>query len=234
MTRLEGVRAIVTGASRGVGRAVAEAYLAEGAHVLATARESSHLDGLAAAADAAGWGERLTPQVLDLADPASVDAAGAAARQALGACDVLVNNAGELGVRGPLLEAAPDLTRRVIEVNLTGTLRLTAAILPVMRRGSVIINVSSGAAGRADWGAYSVSKAGIEAATRMLREELADHDIRCVAVNPGGTRTAMRAAAYPLEDPATVPHPRVVVPLFVAIAEGLDPGWHVEAQQWTP
>jgi len=230
--RLPGVRAIVTGASRGVGRAVAEAFVAEGAHVVVTARAASHLDAFLRGAT--GPGEAPVPVVLELGDPASVREAGRAAALALGRVDVLVNNAGLLGSRGPLEQIPPGELEDVVAANLVGTLRLTQAILPVMSHGGAIVNVSSGAAGRAGWGGYAVTKAAIDAATRMLREELADREIRCVAVNPGGTRTAMRAAAYPKEDPATVPHPRSVVPPFVAIAAGADPGWFVEARQWTP
>ncbi len=96
-----------------------------------------------------------------------------------------------------------------------------------------IINVTSGAAGRAGWGAYAVSKLGLEGVTTMLREELADRRIRCVAVNPGPVRTEMRAAAHPGEDPATVPHPSTVVEAFIAIAAGADPGPRIDAAQWS-
>jgi NAD(P)-dependent dehydrogenase (short-subunit alcohol dehydrogenase family) len=173
------------------------------------------------------------PVVLELGDPASVRDAAREAVLALGRVDVLVNNAGLLGSLGPLEDLPAGELEDVVAANLVGTLRLTQAILPAMSHGGAIVNVTSGAAGRAGWRGYAVTKAAIDAATRMLREELADRGIRCVAVNPGATRTAMRAAAHPQEDPATVPHPRSVVPPFVAIAEGADPGWFVEARQWT-
>ena len=102
-----------------------------------------------------------------------------------------------------------------------------------MSRGGAIVNVTSGAAGRPTWGAYSISKLALDGITAMLRDELADREIRCVAINPGGARTAMRAAAYPDEDPATVPHPSSRVAPFIAIAAGADPGPHVEAAEWT-
>lgn len=229
--RLLGLRAVVTGASRGVGRAVAEAFVAEGAHVVGTARDSGRLESFLRGAR--GPGARPVAVALDLGDARSVTAAARAALLELGRVDVLVNNAGLLGSRVPLGEVPPGELEDVVAANLVGTLRFTQAILPAMGDGGAIINVSSGAAGRAGWGGYGVTKAAIDAATRMLREELADRAIRCVAVNPGGTRTAMRAAAYPDEDPATVPHPRSVVPPFVAIAAGADPGWHVEAREWT-
>ena len=96
-------------------------------------------------------------------------------------------------------------------VNVTGALALIQCVLPAMSHGGAIVNVTSGAAGRATWGAYSISKLALDGITGMLREELADRAIRCVAVNPGPARTAMRAAAYPDEDPATVPHPSSLV-----------------------
>jgi NAD(P)-dependent dehydrogenase (short-subunit alcohol dehydrogenase family) len=171
---------------------------------------------------------------LDLADHASCAAAAAQALGALGRLDVLVNNASLLGDRAELADLDMDVFDRVMAVNVSGTLRLTQAVLPGMAEGGAIINVTSGAAARATWGAYAVSKHALDAVTLMLREELAPRRIRCVGVNPGGLRTAMRAAAYPDEDPSTLPRPGSVAPVFVAIAEGADPGPHVEARDWTP
>ncbi len=171
---------------------------------------------------------------LDLADPASCAAAGAEALGALGRLDVLVNNASLLGERTHLADLPMDVFDRVMAVNVSGTLRLPPAVLPGMADGGAIINVTSGAAARATWGAYAVSKHALDGVTLMLRDELAPRAIRCGGVNPGGLRTAMRAAAYPDEDPATLPRPESVVPVFVAIAEGADPGPRVEARDWTP
>ena len=171
---------------------------------------------------------------LDLADPESCAAAGAARRSAhLGRMDVLVNNASLLGERTDLA----DYPNGRLRPGDGGERRrercgLTQAVLPGMADGGAIVNVTSGAAARATWGAYAVSKHALDAITLMLRDELAPRRIRCVGVNPGGLRTAMRAAAYPEEDPATLPRPASVVPVFVAIAEGADPGPHVEASDW--
>ncbi len=229
--RLDGARVIVTGASRGIGRAVAEAVAAEGGRLVVTATRRAHLEGVLARA--AEHGADAHPVELDLADPDSVRAAAAEATAALGRVEGLVNNASLLGVLRPLADYPMDVWERVMEVNATGTLRLTQAVLPAMSRGAAIVNVTSGAPGRATWGAYAVSKLALDGITRMLREELADREIRCVAVNPGGTRTSMRAAAYPGEDPATVPHPTSRTAPFIAILAGADPGPHVEAAQWT-
>jgi NAD(P)-dependent dehydrogenase (short-subunit alcohol dehydrogenase family) len=228
---MEGARVIVTGASRGIGRAVAEAVATEGGRLVVTATRREHLEGLLAR-----LGERGAEAhgvALDLADPAAVRAAASEALAVLGRVEGLVNNASLLGVRRPLADYPMDVWERVMAVNLTGTLRLTQAVLPAISRGGAIVNVTSGAAGRPTWGAYAVSKLALDGVTRILREELADREIRCVGINPGGTRTEMRAAAYPHEDPATVPHPSSRVAPFIAVLAGEDPGLHVEAAQWT-
>jgi NAD(P)-dependent dehydrogenase (short-subunit alcohol dehydrogenase family) len=222
----------VTGASRGLGRAIAEGFAAEGARLVLTATEARHLDAVVASVRARG--AEAHGVALDLSDPGSCAAAGAEALGHLGRLDVLVNNASLLGERRELAEFPMDVFDRVMAVNVSGTLRLTQAVLPGMADGGAIVNVTSGAAARATWGAYAVSKHALDGVTAMLRDELAPRAIRCVAVNPGGLRTAMRAAAYPDEDPATLPRPESVVPVFVAIAAGADPGPHVDARDWPP
>jgi NAD(P)-dependent dehydrogenase (short-subunit alcohol dehydrogenase family) len=229
--RLDGARVIVTGASRGIGRAVADAVAAEGGRLVVTATRRENLEGVLAR-----LGERGAEAhgvALDLADPSSIRAAASGAVAALGRVEGLVNNASLLGVRRPLADYPIDVWQRVLQVNVTGTLMLTQLVLPAMSRGGAIVNVTSGAAGRPTWGAYGVSKLALDGITAMLREELADRGIRCVGVNPGGTRTAMRAAAYPGEDPATVPHPSSRTAPFIAVLAGEDPGPHVDAAQWT-
>jgi NAD(P)-dependent dehydrogenase (short-subunit alcohol dehydrogenase family) len=222
---------VITGASRGLGRAMAEGFAAEGARLVLTATRAGHLEAALeacrrAGADAAGV-------VLDLDDAASVDAAAADAVAELGRVDALVNNAGVLGPRAEVAEVAPEAFERVMRVNVTHTLRLIQRILPAMADGGAIVNLTSGASGRpARWGGYGVSKAALEAVTLALRAELAPRSIRCVAVNPGPARTAMRAAAYPDEDPATVPHPSSLVEPVLAIVAGADPGPRIEAREW--
>jgi NAD(P)-dependent dehydrogenase (short-subunit alcohol dehydrogenase family) len=207
-----------------------EGFAAEGARVVATATTPERLAGTmerlrSRGADAHGLG-------LDLADPASVAQAAAQAIAILGRIDVVVNNAGLLGARVPLADYPAGTWDAVMAVNLTGTVAWTRAMIPAMSQAGAIITVTSGAAGRAGWGAYGVSKLAMEGVTTMLREELRDTGIRCVAVNPGPLRTAMRAAAYPREDPLTVPHPSSVIEPFLAIAAGADPGPRIDAAQW--
>ena len=222
---------MVTGASRGLGRALAEGFAAQGARVVVTATSLPRLDGTIARLRERG--ADVHGIALDLSRPEAVAAAAAEALAVLGRVDALVNNASLLGVRRPLADYPLDTWREVVEVNLTGTFALTRALLPGMADEGSIINVTSGAAGRAGWGAYAVSKLGLEGVTTMLREELAGRRIRCVAVNPGPVRTEMRAAAHPGEDPATVPHPLTVVEAFIAIAAGADPGPRIDAAQWS-
>ena len=199
--------------------------------MVVTATASSRLEGTLTRLRERGAGEAHGIG-MDLSAPEEVASAAAEALAVLGRVDVLVNNASLLGERLPLADYPLELWRQVMEVNLTGTFALTRALLAGLADEGAIINVTSGAAGRAGWGAYSVSKLALEGVTGMLRDELADRRIRCVAVNPGPVRTQMRAAAYPREDPATVPRPSAVVEVFLAIAAGADPGPRVDAAQW--
>lgn len=230
--RLSGTRAVITGASRGLGRAVAEAFAAEGAaDLVLTATREEHLESAGERCHALG--ARVTPLAVDLRDPAAAAEAGRRAVATLGRVDVLVNNAGLLGVKAPLAELPIEVLRDVLDVSVVGTLALTQPVLDAMPPGAVVINVTSGAAGRPGWGAYAVSRLAVEAMTQMLRSELAEREIRCVAINPGPTRTRMRAQAHPEEEPATVPHPSARVAPFVAVAAGEDPGWRIEGAEWS-
>jgi NAD(P)-dependent dehydrogenase (short-subunit alcohol dehydrogenase family) len=175
----------------------------------------------------------------DLANAEDIRRLIATVRGRFGRLDVLVNNAGILGPHARLADYPDDDWDAVVAVNLTAVFRVSKAALPLMSRGGSIINVSSGVGrvGRAGWGAYCVSKFGVEGMTQVLAEELRDQGIRVNAVNPGGTRTAMRAAAYPDEDPETLPTPDDLVPIFVFLAsaesEGMT-GRSLDARGWRP
>jgi NAD(P)-dependent dehydrogenase (short-subunit alcohol dehydrogenase family) len=136
---------------------------------------------------------------------------------------VLVNNAGLLGPRVAIEDYPEDEWRRVIDANLTGSYLVSKAAIPHMREGASIVNVVSGVSveGRAEWGAYSVSKFGMEGLSQILAAELEGRNIRSNAVDPGGMRTEMRAAAYPEEDPQTriTPEENTAVFLYLASDE---------------
>jgi NAD(P)-dependent dehydrogenase (short-subunit alcohol dehydrogenase family) len=200
---LEGKVALITGASQGLGRALAVAYVKEGARVVINARSEESIRPVAEEAESSG--AEVLALAADVAKSAEVERVVDAAAQRFGRIDVLVNNAGVLGPRVEILEYPEEEWRRVIDANLTGPFLVSKAVVPHMPEGGSIVNVVSGVSveGRAEWGAYSVSKFGVEGLTQILASELEDRGIRVNAVDPGGMRTGMRAAAYPEEDPMT-------------------------------
>jgi NAD(P)-dependent dehydrogenase (short-subunit alcohol dehydrogenase family) len=153
--------------------------------------------------------------------------------------DVLVHSAGILGPPGiPLAEYPAESWKDVLHLNLTAPFLVTQALLPALRKGDhpSVIFVSSGLGykGRAGWGAYSVSKFGVESLNQVWADELEAEGIRVNAVNPGGTRTQMRAVAYPQEDPMTLPTPEDIASAFVwlARADTTVTGQSLEARDW--
>lgn len=218
--RLKEKVALVTGGSRGIGRAVAAAYAREGAEVVVTARDRGSLEATAEEIGRAGG--RIVPLQADVADRHQIKDLAEEINRRFGRLHVLVNNASLLGPRVPIQEYPEEEWEAVIAVNLNGPFFVAKACLPLMTaagEGS-IINVSSGVGriGKPRWGAYAASKFGLEGFTQVLAGELKSLQIRVNAVNPGGTRTAMRAAAYPEEDPLTLPTPDQITPVFVYLA----------------
>ncbi|MFQ5848062.1 MAG: SDR family NAD(P)-dependent oxidoreductase [Candidatus Methylomirabilales bacterium] len=218
--RLEGKVALVTGASQGIGKAVAAAYAREGAAVVVTARGRERLE--AAAAEIREGGGRAVPLQVDVADREQVQGMAGEIKRQFGRLDVLVNNASLLGPRVPILEYPEADWEAVVAVNLHGPFFVVKACLPLIiaAGGGSIVNVSSGVGriGKPRWGAYAASKFGLEGLTQLLAAELAPRHIRVNAVNPGGTRTGMRATAYPDEDPLTLPTPEEITPVFLYLA----------------
>lgn len=218
--KLEGKVALVTGASQGIGKAVAGAFAREGAEVIVTARGRERLE--AAAQEIRKAGGRVVPLQADVADRRQVEGLAEEIKRRFGKLHVLVNNASLLGPRVPLLEYPAEEWERVIAVNLHGPFFVIKGCLPLMvsAGGGSIINVSSGVGriGKARWGAYAASKFALEGLTQVLAAELQPLHVRVNAVNPGGTRTTMRAAAYPEEDPMTLPTPEQIAPVFVYLA----------------
>ena len=216
--------ALVTGASRGIGRAAALALAAAGAHVVALARTQGALEELDDAVRAAGGSATLVPA--DLKDLDAVDRLGPALHGRFGRLDVLVGNAGILGELAPLTHLDPGVWDAVMSVNVTANWRLIRTLDPLLRASEAgrAVFVSSGAAHhcRAYWGAYSVSKAALEALVRTYAAETASTPVRAMLVNPGPLRTNMRRTAMPGEDPLTLRTPEELAPHLVRLAR---PDW---------
>ena len=215
--QLGGRVVLVTGAGRGLGRALVARLLAEGASVGACARSAEDLDALRA--DHAAATDRLLVEPADVTDADAMAALAGAVERRWGRIDGLVANAAILGERGPLRAADVATWREVIDVNLTGAFVSCRAVLPTMRRlraGSIVL-VSSGVGDRprADWGAYAVSKWALEGFARNLALEEREAGVRVNIVDPGAMRTAMRRAAYPDEDPGRLALPAQRTDVYV-------------------
>lgn len=218
--KLRGRHVVITGASKGLGRALAHRFAAEGASLALCARTLAPLE--AVRAELSGHGADVIALPCDISDSQSVRAFSEQVIAARGHIDVLINNASLLGSRVPVAEYPLKEWDDVMQTNVHGTFFLTRAFLPVMMpRGSgAIINVSSsvGRSGRKLWGAYAASKFAIEGLTQVLAEELKPFNIRVNSVNPGPMATDMRRLAYPQEDPATLRTPEQVTEVFVYLA----------------
>jgi NAD(P)-dependent dehydrogenase (short-subunit alcohol dehydrogenase family) len=218
--RLSGRVAVITGASRGIGAAVAKRFAAEGAHVVLVARTVGGLEELDDAIKSAGGSATLVP--LDLREFDKVDALGPSLYQRFGKLDILVGNAGLLGSLGPLSHHDAKLWDEVLAVNVTANWRLIRTLEPLLRRAEAgrAIFVTSGAAHKAlpFWGAYSTSKAALEAMVKSWAAELAKTPVRINLLSPGPIRTSMRAHAFPGEDPASLRAPEEITNLFVELA----------------
>jgi NAD(P)-dependent dehydrogenase (short-subunit alcohol dehydrogenase family) len=218
---LEDKVTLITGASQGLGKALALAFAREGAKVVVNARSEESIRPVAEEIE--GTGAEVLAVAADVSKSADVERMIDETVGRFGRIDVLVNNAGLLGPRARMVEYPEDEWRRVIDANLTGTFLVSKAAIPHVPEGGSIINVVSGVSveGRAEWGAYSVSKFGVEGLTQILAAELEEHSVRVNAVDPGGMRTEMRAAAYPEEDPTTriTPEENTAVFLYLASEE---------------
>ena len=210
---------LVTGANRGIGAALGKGCAALGAQVILQGRDAAALERVRGEIQASGG--RAETLVLDLeqADAAAYAAVAEHLQRRHGRLDGLVHNAGLLGPRVPLEATPAAALAQVMQVNVQAGFALTQALLPLLKASSdasVIFTSSSvGRKGRAGWGAYSVSKFATEGLMQVWAEELAAAEIRVNSVNPGGTRTAMRAAAYPEEDPARLPTPDTILPVYL-------------------
>ncbi|MBD8553080.1 SDR family NAD(P)-dependent oxidoreductase [Rhizobium sp. CFBP 8762] len=204
--------ALVTGASRGIGYFTALALARQGAHVIACARTVGGLEELDDAIKAVGGDATLVP--FDLADMNAIDRLGASIFERWGKLDILVANAGVLGGISPIGHFEAKVFEKVMTINVTATWRLIRSVEPLLMKSdagrAVILSSSAAHKCKPFWGPYSASKAAVEALARTWAAETQRTPLRIVSVDPGGTRTAMRAQAIPGEDPQTVQHPSEV------------------------
>jgi NAD(P)-dependent dehydrogenase (short-subunit alcohol dehydrogenase family) len=211
--RLEGKLALVTGATRGIGKAIALGFAAEGAHIIAVGRTQGALEELDDEIRALGGQTTLVP--MDLSDGNNVDVLGVSVQQRFGKLDILIANAGILGELTPVAHIEPHVWDNVMALNLTANYRLIRIFDPILRAapaGRAVFVSSSAAQGvRPFWGSYAVSKAGLEAMVRAYAAEVQNSNLKVNLFDPGGTKTGMRAKAYPGEDKDKLPEPEVHV-----------------------
>ncbi|ELM3722690.1 YciK family oxidoreductase [Edwardsiella piscicida] len=217
---LQGRTILVTGASAGIGREAALSYARHGARLILLGRDAERLDAVSRqiVADGAPRPHALCCDLMTLSPTQSQALADDLAQQ-FGHLDGLLHCAGLLGSITPLAQQAYSEWQSVMQVNLNAAFLLTRDLLPLLRRAeraSIIFTSSSvGRAGRAGWGAYAVSKFATEGLMQVWAQELAGSAIRVNAINPGATRTAMRASAFPDEDPQALRTPAQIMPLYL-------------------
>ena len=208
---------MVTGASRGIGRASALALAKAGAHVICVARTVGGLEETDDEIRKGGGTATLVP--MNLRDFDAIDRLGASIYERWGKLDALLGNAGVLGTLTPLAQLGPKVFQEVMEVNVTANWRLIRSMDPLLRQSDAgrVLFVSSGAARKHTpyWGAYAVSKAALEMLALTYAAECVTSNVKVNLLNPGPMRTAMRAKAMPGEDPASLPSPDEIAPQVV-------------------
>jgi len=218
--RLQGKIALITGASRGIGAAVAARFAVEGARLILVARTVGGLEEVDDAVRVAGGSATLVP--LDLRDFIKIDELAARILDRWGRLDILVGNAAEFGTFSPLGHINPETWAEVLDLNLTANWRLIRAMDPLLRAAPAgrAIFVTSAVARNAHayWGPYAVSKAGLEMLVKIYAGEIAKTRVRANLVDPWPVRTRLRARAFPGEDPARLPPPESVTGPFLALA----------------
>jgi NAD(P)-dependent dehydrogenase (short-subunit alcohol dehydrogenase family) len=235
--RLQGRLALITGASRGIGAAVAKRFAAEGAKLILTARTVGGLEEVDDAIRAAG-GEASLLVPLDIKEFDAIDQLGAALYERFGKLDILVGNAGVLGPITPVGHIEPKHWQDVLDVNLTANWRLLRSMDPLLRLSdagrAIFVTSQDARQPRPFWSAYCVSKAALESLVRSYAAEVQNvTPIRANLIDPGATRTKMRAGGHPGEDPQSVPLPDEITEAFVRLAgsDCHDTGLVVSAQQ---
>lgn len=215
--------ALITGATRGIGAAIARCFAAEGAHLVLVGRTVGALEEVDDQVRAAG-GDSATLVPLDLCEHGRIDQLALALHQRFGRLDILVGNAATLGTIGPMGHMAADKYQAVMDLNLTANWRLVRAFDPLLRLApagrAIFTTCRIGHEPTAYWSAYAMSKAGLEMMARTWAEELGHTRVQVRLVDPGPVRTGLRRAAFPGEDPATLKGPDEVAGLFLEAALG--------------
>ncbi|MEM6538812.1 MAG: SDR family NAD(P)-dependent oxidoreductase [Pseudomonadota bacterium] len=227
---LQGRVALITGASRGIGYEAAKALAKSGAHVLALARTVGGLEDLDDEIKETGGACSLVP--CDLTETEALDRLGPVLLERFGRIDILVANAGDLGELAPVPDVDEKIWRRTFDINVHANWHLLKTLDPALRasdagRAVFLTSRIGGETARAYWSPYAASKAAMEMLASTYAEETAKTKLRVAIVDPGATRTRMRAKAMPGEDPETLPHPSEIAPLIVHAASPLYDG-HAE------
>jgi NAD(P)-dependent dehydrogenase (short-subunit alcohol dehydrogenase family) len=216
---LSGRIALVTGASRGIGRAAALALAEAGAHVICVARTVGALEELDDAIGRKGGTATLVP--FNLKDAAAIDRLGGQIFERWQKLDGFFGNAGSLGVLTPLAHLEPKAFQELMDINITANWRLIRSLDPLLRLSDAgrALFVTSGAARKHTpfWGGYAMSKAALESMALTYAAECEGTPVKVNVVNPGPMRTLMRAKAMPGEDPSTLPRPEQLAPLVVEL-----------------
>lgn len=222
MSRLSGRIALVTGASRGIGAAVAKRFAAEGAHVILTART---VGGLEEVDDAilAATGRNATLVPLDLRDYDKIDQLGFSIYERFGKLDILVSNAGALEALGPIAQYDPKLWSRVMDLNVTANYRLIRSLDRLLRTSesgrAIFVTSAAAKAPYPYWSPYGASKAALEMIVKTYAMEIASSPLRVNLIDPGVVATKLRTQAFPGEDPTSITQPDQITDRFVELAE---------------
>lgn len=215
--RLAGRIALVTGASRGIGAAVARLFAAEGAHVVLAARTVGALEEVDDQIQSAGGSATLVP--LDLQEFDKIDQMGAALYERFGKLDILVGNAGHIGSLGPMSHQDPKVFKRVMETNVTANYRLIRSMEPLLKLApagrAIFTACAAGHEPTAYWSAYAVSKAALEMMARTWAAELTKTNVKVSLIDPGPVATQLRRTAFPGEDQSVMKQPDDVAGLFL-------------------
>ena len=233
---LDGLIALVTGATRGIGRASAIGLADAGAHVIAVGRTQGALEALDDEIKTR-TGQSATLVPLDLAKGDDIDTLGGVIHQRWGKLDILLHAAGQLGDLTPAAHIEPKVWDKVVALNFTASYRLIRSLEPLLRRSAagraIFLTTGVAVTPRAFWAVYAATKAGMENLVGCWADELETTPIRTVLLQPGPMRTRMRAQAYPGEDPMTLPDPAEIAPLVVELARpDLSPAGRVEFKTW--